>query len=650
MSQFTGSLRTGLCTLALLVATYGFAQNGPWTINVKNVQLEDFIEEVATITGKTFIVDPRVKGDVTVISDTKLDGNGVYNLLMTVLKVHDFSMIESGDIVEIIQSARARTVGGSKTAMDDNAGDDAWVTHVIDAGHLDPAEIVKSLRQLAPQHAQFSAINESNAVLISDRKSNVEGMLRVVEHLKDNAAQKTLVVNLKHALSSDIATLLDTLMDDQTSLRLIGNDRNNTLILRGTQNAIMDALETIELIDQPTPNETNTRVFRLGHGDAKTVTGIVSSIVGDGKLQASLTISGTSQSSSTNMSTHSDIRIVADESLNAVVVSANPSVMERIAALIEELDQRRLLVLIESAIVEVDLKGVDSSGVEFGAADRDGDSFPAFSTSINGVLASLLNRLSENDPTASFVNPIEVVGSFSSPTLAIAQLDPDGLSFGAIVNALSTASYAKLLSTPSVMALNNEESNILVGQNVPFRSGNLIFPSEQSVAGLRPTSRNDIGTELKVVPSIHEDKSVRMQIEASIEVIQETPIGIGDTGLADIVTNKRLITTVVVAEDRQTIVLGGLIRNETRASERRVPVLGNVPLLGRLFRAQSETNEQTMLLVFLRPTVIANADDAQEVTGRKYQEYWEMVIGGAADVDQEAEPQPLEDVFKGGSN
>lgn len=632
-------LRRGMSYALLFLAIFTWtsdarAQNGPWKINVKDVEIASFIEEVATITGKTFVVDPRVKGTASIISDTDLSQDGVYELLLSVLKIQEFSVIESGDVVEIIQSSRARTLAGAKEEIDEATSGDLWVTHVLDAGHLDPAEIVKSLRQLAPQHAQFSAIAESNAVLISDRKNNVDAMLRVVEQLKSAATQKTVVVNLKHSLNTEVVELLKALLEGDESLNIIGNDKNNTLLLRGTESALMNALQSIDLIDQPSENNVNTRVFRLGQSIAKDVAAIVSEIVREGPTQSDGNTVGDRQT-----------RIVADESLNAVIVKANPATMRRIATLIEGLDQRRTQVLIEAAIVEVDLKDVSSSGVEFAAADEDGDAVPAFSTSLNGVLSALITRLGVSDTSGDGVNPVDMIGGLSSPTIAISQLDPDGFSFGAIINALTTTTYANLLSTPSVVALNNEESRILVGQNVPFRSGNLIFPNEQSLSGIRPTSRNDIGTELTVTPSIHEDLSVRMKIKSTIEVIQDTGLGIGETGLADIVTNKRELETVVVAENEQTIVLGGLIRNEARVTERRVPLLSNVPLLGRLFRSENQTNGRTMLLIFLRPTVMADAVDAQSVTARKYQEYWEVTI------DKRERDQPaIDDLFKGDAN
>lgn len=632
-------LRWRLSYLLLSLATLMWVsdvrpQNGPWKINVKDVDIASFIEEVATITGKTFVVDPRVKGTASIISDTELSQDGVFELLMSVLKIQEYSIIESGNVVEVIQSSRARTLAGAKVEVDDESSGDLWVTHVLDAGDLDPAEIVKSLRQLAPQHAQFSAIAESNAVLISDRKNNVDGMLRVVEQLKSAAVQKTVVVNLKHSINTEVAELLKALLDGDESLNIIGNDKNNTLLLRGTESALMGALQSIDLIDQPSEVNVNTRIFRLGQSVAKDLATIVQEIVEPGH-----------QTSDGSTVRDQLTRIIPDESLNAVVVRANPANMQRIAAIIEKLDQRRTQVLIEAAIVEVDLTEIASAGVELSAADEDGDTIPAFSTSLNGVLSALITRLAVDGTSEDGINPVDIIGGLSSPTIAISQLDPDGFSFGAIINALTTTTYANLLSTPSVVALNNEESRILVGQNVPFRSGNLIFPNEQSVSGIRPTSRNDIGTELIVTPSIHEDLSVRMTIKSTIEVIQDTGLGIGDTGLADIVTNKREIETVVVAENQQTIVLGGLIRTEARVNERRVPLLSKVPLLGRLFRSENQTNGQTMLLIFLRPTVMSDATDTQSVTDRKYQEYWEITIGG-----KEQTQPAIDDLFKGDAN
>ena len=625
------------CSCLALVCSWALsvhAQNGPWKINLKNVEIAHLIEEVATITGKTFVVDPRVKGTVSIVSDTELDRKGVYDVLLSALKVQEFSVIESGDVVEIVQSSRARTLGGTKLDPADAAHDDMWVTHVFDAGHLDPNEVVKSLRQLAPQHAQFSAVKESNAVLITDRKQNMDALIRVFETLQSAAEIKTVVVNLDHAATSDVIELLENLLDTDAPVKVIENERSNSLVLRGTEFNVMDALQVIDLIDQPSNEVSNTRVFRLGQSKAADVALIVQEILvkpADGTSQSSANVN--------------NVRLTADESMNAVVVNANPAFMKRIEVLIKELDRRRNQVLIEAAMVEINLTEIGNYGVEFAAGDSEGDSIPVISTSLNGVLSTLLGQLNQEADFGGSVSATDILGLLDTPTIAISQLDPDGLSFGAIINALNKNTYADLLSTPSVVAMNNTESHILVGQNVPFRSGNLVFPNDQSISGLRPTSREDIGTELTVTPSIHEDLSVRMEIQASIEAIQEGGIGIGDSGLADVATNKRELTTVVVAENRQTIVLGGLIRNENRANANRVPVLGSIPIMGRLFRSESETEVRTMLLIFIRPTVINDASDAQAVTDRKFGELRELTIGGDADVQSNTD-----ELFKGNLN
>lgn len=634
---FTNTGFVAVFVSLLLISGYSVqAQNGPWKINVKAVELTDFIEEVATITGKTFVVDPRIRGTVTVISDTELDRNGVHNLLLSVLKTHEYSVIENGDVLEVLQSSRARMSAGARQAADRNTLNDEWVTHVLDVAHLDPNEIVKSLRLLAPQHAQFSAYPDGNAVVITDRSANIDGMKRIVEHLKDTVVQKTLVVKLKHLLVSDAVELLEKLHETgESSIRLFGNDKTNSLILRGHELAVMQLLQTIDLIDQPHTNDYNTRIFKLGNSTAEEVVGVLKEII--------LENQGASVTGQTPTTSNNVLKISADESLNAVIVKANSTLMSEVAALIEELDQRRSQVLIEAAIVEVSLSNMSNVGVELGAADSSGESIPMISTSLNGILSGLVSRL-ENLTTDSGIDSTQVLSGVTSPSIAIAQLDPDGLSFGAIINALSTTSYAKVLSTPSVLAINNKESYINVGQNVPFRSASLVFPNEQSIAGLRPTDRNDIGTELKVTPSIHKNLSVQMVIEQTIEGIAETDLGIGEGGFADIVTNVRTIKTTVVADNRQTIVMGGLIRNETRTSTRQIPGLGKVPVLGRLFRSDRDTTERTMLIVFLRPTVLVNADEVTRVTDREYQQFWEVTLDG------EEKPQTVDELFEGNTD
>ena len=623
-----------LCILAFGPASTVSAQNGPWKINVTDVELADFIEQVATITGKTFVVDPRIRGTVTVISDAELDSEGVYELLLSVLKTHEHSLIENGDTLEVIQSSRARMSAGARDQGDANTLGDMWITHVLDVGHLDPGEIVKTLRLLAPQHAQFSAYPEGGAVVITDRKSNIDGMLNIVNHLKSSSAQKTVVVKLEHLAVRAAVDLLDGLHDnDSPMIKVIGNDLSNSLILRGTEQALLELMGSIELIDQPNAVDFNTRVFNLGHSEAGEISDIVHKLLVDESTAVS------SQAGGSVARVQSGAKVLPIESQNAIVVKANPADMRRIETLIEDLDRRQPQVLIEAAIVEVALNDIESIGVELGAADTSEGSIPTVSTSMSGVLGALLTRLST---TEGEIDSSAIVAGLTTPSIAIAELDPDGLSFGAIVNALATTSYMTLLSTPSVTTLNNQESKINVGQNVPFRSANLVFPNEQGIAGLNPTNRDDIGTILTVTPSVHKDLSVRLVINQSIEVVAETTQGIGDAGFADFVTNKREIDAVVVAENRQIIVMGGLIRDELRTNTSRVPVLGSIPVLGGLFRSTRDTNSRTMLIVFIRPTVLTSPEEMSEATRSKFADFWEVTLDG-----EEEEPMRLEDLFKG---
>ena len=622
-----------LVTVSLVFLSFGLpAQNGPWLINVQEVELNTFIEEVATITGKTFVVDPRIRGNVTVISDTKLDRDGVYALLLSVLKTQEYSLIENGDIVEILQSTRARMQGGARQDSNDAVAADEWVTQVIDAGHLDPNEIIKAMRQLAPQHAQFSAIPESNAVLISDRKQNIDGMLRIVEHLKSAAELKSVIVDLKHTYAGDIVPLLEELLGELGGpLKIIANLRSNSLLLRGNENMILSSLETINLLDQPGTAQSQTRIFRLRQALAEDVASILKEMILSTESTRSLDGATTAPPAQ---------HITIDSSLNAIVVKVNPTLMKEVESLIEQLDQRQPQVLIEAAIVEISLDEGLNFGVELGASDSGGDTTPTVSTSLNGVLSALLTGIGEDLGDDEQPDGADILANLSTPTLAIAKLDPDGLSFGAILNAVERTTNSNFLSTPSVMVLNNQPSNFFVGQEVPFRSGNLVFPSQDSVAGLQPTNRNNVGTTLAVTPFIHEDLSVRMSINQTVNSVASPTLGIGDQGFADVVTNNRVIETVVVAENQQTIVLGGLIYDETRTVVKRVPVLGSIPLLGSLFKSTNDTNKKQLLVVFIRPTVLTTPEEVDSITNRKQEDLWEIDF-----TDEKVERRPIDELF-----
>ena len=312
--------------------------------------------------------------------------------------------------------------------------------------------------------------------------------------------------------------------------------------------------------------------------------------------------------------------------------------------ILTQLDIRKAQVLIEAAIVEISVDQSSAVGIEAGAADASGESVPFVSTTLNGIISSVLSSISATAESGK-IDPVQGIASVGSPTLAVARLDPDGVSFGAILNALAINTSADLLSTPSVLTLDNEQANILAGQTVPFRTGSFTSTNNGASNPFTTIQREDVGIELTVTPHIHDDSSIRLEVSQSVENVVNTGLEIGEAGFSDVVTNKRSIETTILADDRQTIVLGGLIQDDLRETRKRVPLVGSIPFLGRLFQNRSKNRTKRHLLVFLRPTIQRNREEIADTTDRKYKGIWQVQIE-SRESGSENEPQ-IEDIYEG---
>jgi general secretion pathway protein D len=295
--------------------------------------------------------------------------------------------------------------------------------------------------------------------------------------------------------------------------------------------------------------------------------------------------------------------------------------MGEILSIVEKLDSPRAQVLIEAAIVEVTLNDDFSFGAELAAGDQRGQSVPLISTSLNGSIQSLLGGVIDaNNPGA--ISVLQGLATLSGPTLAAAKLDLDGISFGAVITALSTNSDANLLSTPSIITLDNNEAKILVGREVPFRTGSFTTTGNGSSNPFTTVNRQDVGVELLVTPHVFDGTEVRLDVVQNISNV--LPTAVGGSTFADVVTSKRTIETTVLAGDGETIVLGGLIQDDVTQTNRKVPVLGSIPLIGNLFKSKTTSRVKTNLLVFIRPTIISNSEQATALTNVKYSAIWEL--------------------------
>ena len=607
-----------ILSLVVSMATAGLsAAEGEKTwraINVKNAPIEELVAQVAEITGKTFVVDPRLKGNVTVISSSRMDANSIYALFLSVLRVHNFTATESGGVIRIQQNNTGKQTPGAQGDLS-SVSPEELVTRVISAQNVESTELVKILRPLIPQYGHIAAVSRPNVVIISDHADNIIRLMKLIRKIDVSDEDEIVMVDLKDAWVGTVVALLERVAPEEIGrnakgpqrVQIIANERNNSLVIRGKPRPIAQVLKLVEKLDKPATATGSTQVIYLRHADSLKVAEILNGIL-SGRQS---TEEGQTQQTS----------IQADESLNAVVARADPGTMNEILDIIEKLDVRRTQIAIEAAIVEVSDSFEESLGVEMAVVDGRAETVPLISTSVNGAIAALLGGIIDAD---GGIDPLAGIASQTSPVLAAARIDANGISFGAVVNALATNTNANLLSAPTLLTLDNEEAKIIVGQEVPFRTGSFTTNTDGASNPFTTIQREDVGLELTVTPHVHDGTAVRLEILAKIEEILPSAIGAG--GFSDVVTNKREISTMVLANDGQTIVLGGLIRDNITNVQKKVPLLGSIPFLGRLFRSDSDTHNKLNLLIFLRPTILKTKEDTQKITNRKYTGIWETEI------------------------
>ena len=622
-------LAATLVALLLLIPGAGvnapvYAQEQTWKINVKNADLEEFVAQVAEITGHTIVVAPQLKGKVTVVSSANLDADGVHTLFLAVLRTHGYTAVKSGDTIRVEQQAKGKQNPGASGSIS-TIPPDELLTRVISAQNVESTELMKILRPLIPQYGHIAAVTTPNVVIITDHADNIKRLMRIIQQIDVADEEEVVMVPLKEAWVGNVVALLEQVAPEQLGrngkgpqrIQLIANERNNTLVLRGKPDPVADILKLVETLDQPATSIGSTRVFYLKHADATSIAEIINGVVGQGQR------SGGGDSTQPTPTT-----IQADESLNALIVRAEPGVMSDVDNILSQLDVRRTQVLVEAAIVEISLNDDFRLGVDLAAVDAKGESVPLVSSPTSGALSGLLTTLLPDSPEGS-IDFLTGLAAIPDPSIALAKIDTDAISFGAILTAIETNSNANLLSTPHILTLDNEEASIVVGQEVPFRTGTFTTTTDGANNPFTTIQREDVAIQLVVTPHVHDGTAVRLEVTQEIEdVVQAIP------GAADVVTSKRTIDTTVLAEDQQTIVLGGLIQDNVNGAATKVPLLGDIPLLGRLFRTDTRTREKRTLLIFLRPTIIRNGEDAKELTQEKYQGIYEVELRSKGYLDQ----------------
>jgi len=588
-----------------------------WKINLKNADIREFVTQVSAITGKSFIIDPRVKGDVTVVSNVNMDEESVYQLFLSVLQVHGYAAVSAGSAIKIVQTVLAKQNSNPDDFVDDLESQEL-VTRVITVSNAPSEEMVKVLRPLIPQYGHIAALSEPNVLIISDHASNINRLVEIINRVDVADSLEVAIINLKEAWVEDMVKLLEDLAPDQIGksakgpnrISIVASERTNSLVIKGERYTLARVKALVDQLDVPANRSGTIKVIRLAHSDATKMAEILSNL-----------ISSKSKSSEDSMV---EVSIQADEAINALVIRADPANMIDLIGIIESLDVRRMQVLIEAAIVEVTSDFSQQLGSELAVGDASAGTTPLGLTAPSGTLAQILQGLAA---PSGLITPPSSFGE--SPLIAGGKVSAYGTSFAFIVKALAANSDVNLLSTPSITTMDNEEAKIVVGKNVPFRTGSTVTGSQGTTNPFTTIQREDVGLTLEVTPHINSDSLVRLLIHQEVSEVDASSLTvIGSEAAADLITNIRTIDTTILVENEEVIILGGLIRDKETQGESRVPLLGSIPVLGALFRSRTKSIEKQNLLVFLRPTVLKSGTDVSAASERKFDRIFEVEIEG----------------------
>lgn len=624
-------------------------QEQTWKVNLKDADIRAFVTQVADITGYSFVVDPRVKGKVTVISQTPMTRDGIYELFLSVLQVHGFAAIPSEGVIKIVQQNDAKQLAESESYLR-QVPSEQLVTRVIEVKNGNALELVPILRPMVAKYGHLAGVAAANSLIISDHVSNIDRISRLVRELDSPSSYELDVVQLEHAWVGDLVKMLQELAPSElgqtaqkgqaAKFSVVADERSNRLLIKGDDNFRVRIRDLVYKLDQPAVSSGTTQVIRLRHADAKTMAELLRGLMGQmasatGTAGTSGTAAAAPRAAGRASTGNGDFGIYADEGLNALVVRADPAMMTEVQRVIAELDVRRAQVLIEAIIVEISDNLSRGLGVQWAAADLSGNSGPAGGTSFNNVGVSVSDLL-----TALAADRV-IPPANGGITLGAGRESSDGLSFGVLVQALSNTTGANLLSTPSIITMDNQESEIIVGQNVPFVTGSTTTTGDGLANPFTTIEREDVGLTLRVTPTISEGNLVRLQIEQETSSIADAVT----TEASDIITNKRQIKTAVLADNGETIVLGGLITDNFSTQVSKVPLLGDIPVLGHLFRSTNVRREKTNLLVFLRPTILRDKEAATEATRYKYDGLWELNLK-LQNAEEPVEKPELETLYR----
>ncbi|MDX1443197.1 MAG: type II secretion system secretin GspD [Gammaproteobacteria bacterium] len=604
------------------------------TLNFVETDIREVAGSIGQITGKNFILDPRVKGRVTVVSSTPISTDAVYETFLSVLQVNNFAAVPAGkNMIKIIPAVDARSMAGNDLPRNNNIPTDDMVTQVVEVQNINASQLVPILRPLIPQTGHLAAFSGSNMLIISDRAGNVQRMMRIIDRIDRTSDDDVEVITLEHASASETVRVISQLTRNaqaDASARpptLVADDRTNSVLISGDKADRLRLRALISHLDTPLESGGNTQVVYLRYASAENLAGILQSQVSETQQQQSQ--GGDAAAGSRGDSAFGNAVILHEPDTNALVITAAPKTMRTLQNIIEKLDIRRAQVHVEAIIAEISSDNSAELGVQW-AVEGTGSNQPIAMSNFpqgDGTSIGAIGAAVASDDSTGLAGLANAGGL----TLGFGRIVSGSTSFVGLLRALTGNSSTNILSTPSITTMDNEEATIEVGQEVPFRTGQYTNTggNQGSVNPFQTIQREDVGLSLKVTPKISDSETISLKIEQEVSSLAQ-----GVQGAADLVTNKRTITTSVLAENGEIIVLGGLIDDQVRESESAVPVLGAIPLLGELFRYRSSDKVKRNLMVFMKPSIMRDARDAAMYTNEKYKYIRQMQGEYEEDEDQ----------------
>jgi len=629
-----------LIALALLCASLSPAA-AQHVLNLRDADIRAFIQDAARVTGRTFIIDPAVQGRVSVVTDRALSRSEYFELFLSTLRANGFVAVPAAGgalrVQPIAGAAASAPVGGSR-----RGSPSGFVTEILRVRNIDAAAAVETLRPLVSRDGSITA--GRNSIVISDFADNVRRIRQVLGQI-DVDSGVTRVIGLEHAGAREIGEALGELAPEGVSV--VPVDSSNAIALRGDAGTVAQLVAIAEELDRRAASGSEIRVVFLEHADAEQLLPVLQQLLGqavtpptsrerlrrsrraddDGNqptMQADAPTpapAAAAAPSGTPPLAARNAVVTRFEGANAIVISATPDVQRMLGEVIRQLDVRRQQVLVEAIIVEISDGAAQQLGVQLFLSGLQGSNIPFAVTNYSNIAPNanlIAGAIAARELGASddLVDDLEdaAIGSIASATggLAGAAFRTGNAIFGAIVNAVRSDNRSNILSTPSIMTLDNQEARILVGQEIPITTGEAL--SNNFDNAFRTVQRQNVGITLEVRPQINAGGTIKLDLRQEVSSIA----GAVSNNNPEIILNKREIETTITVDDGEIVGIGGLLDDNERRTLERIPLLGDIPVLGNLFRSRGRSRGRTNLMIFIRPTILRSADDARAVSARRY--------------------------------